>query len=487
MEFENKAKDAEMAGDYLSAIQYYLQALDSLKEMNLLGGLQFDLGNILNRLANLYTELGNFENAINFFKQAIDAFSGSDEPLTKVYRLVGECYSSIGACLLAESNSNYKDSLEFFQKATEFIGKAAELEEQALRRYVIERVVFNSALTVFCLINLDKEKDTVPLLEKAVSLIKGYKIVGFAANLTHFFLHLINKNFGEAHLLLKEKIEDAADATLFSSSLQAAVMGLIMDLASRRIPEASIQVQNRIVEEKGEVILTKKLYENMLLYGLSFANKKMPRAQFKEVMALIVGKTQKDDVIISEVFPIVSGSDLEFVFQDEHYAKAAIIDSMAAERNEFIVGWYHTHPGLGLFLSPTDIVNQLGYQSLNDKAIAIVFDHTQMTLTNPGFAIYRLDDPSIGQASSFHAVRWRVKDASKEFFAECLSLFEKFITNLHTLILKNRQISLPQLVRHPQVDRSEPFLSEIIPQLITLQYLPDIKFDPETKMLSLKK
>ena len=484
MEFENKAKDAEMAGDYLSAIKYYLQALESLKEMDLLEGLQFDMGTILNRVANLYSELGDFDNAIKFFKQAIDAFSGSDEALTKVYRLVGECYSSMGACLIAKSESNYTICLEQFQKATEFIEKAAELEDQVLRRYVIERAVFNMALSVFCLINLNKEKNTVPLLEKAVSLIKDYKIKGFAAYLTQFFLHLINKNFSEAHLILKEKIEDAADATLFSSSLQAAILGRIMDLASTHIPEASI-LQNRIVEEKGEVILTRKLFEDLLLYGLSFANEKMPRAQFKEVMALLVGTTQKDNVIISEVVPIVSGSDLEVVFQDEHYAKAAMIDSMAAERNEFIVGWYHTHPGIGLFLSPTDIINQLGYQSLNDKAIAIVFDHNQITPTHPGLTIFRLDDPSLGQASTFHAVRWRVKDASKEALVEGISLFEKFVANLHQLILKHRQISLLQLVK--QVDRSEIFLMEVIPQLIALQYLPDILFDPKTKVLSLKK
>lgn len=484
MEFENKAKEAEMAGDFPSAIKYYLQAIDALKEMELLQGLQFDLGNIFNRIANLYSELGDFEKAIQFFKQAIDAFSGSDEDLTKVYRLVGECYSNIGACLIAASDSNYKLSLDHFQKASEFLEKAAEFEDAVLRRYVVERAVFNLALSIFCLINLNKEKDAIILLEKAVSLIKNYKLHGFAANLTLFFLHLINKKFSEAHLILKEKIEDAADATLFSSSLQAAIIGHIIDLAAKNIPEASI-LQDQIVQEKGEVILTKALFEDLLLYGLSFANAKMPHSQFKEVMALLVGKTQNDDVIITEVVPIASGSDLEVVFQDDHYVKSAMINDIAAERNEFIVGWFHTHPGIGLFLSPTDIINQLGYQSLNDKAIAIVFDHNQMTSASPGFSIFRLDDPSLGQSSTFHAVRWRMKDASKEIFAENSSLFEKFITSLHTLILKHRQMALAQLAR--EVNRSEMFLTEVIPQLITLRYLPNIQFDPTTKVISLKK
>ena len=482
MEFENKAKAAEKEGDYLTAIKYYFQALESLKEMKLVEGLQYDSGNILHRIANLYTEIGNFDTAIKYFKEAIHYFIESEEPLTKIYRLVGECYASIGACYLTASN--YKTALEPFQKALENFEKAAELEEQILRKYVIEREIFIMGLYALSLIILKKIKNASPFLQNAITLIKDYNVYGLATNIILFLNNIINKNYSEARVLLQEKIEDAADASLFTSTLQATVMGLIIDLASKHIPEARIQIQDQIIEEKGEVILTTKIFQDMLLYGLCFANKKMPRAEYKEVMGLIIGKIKKDDVIVTEIVPMTSGSEVEVEFKNKHYTKAAMIDSMAAERNEFIVGWYHTHPELGLFLSPTDIINQLGYQALNEKAIAIVFDFTKMTPLKPGFSIFRLDNTSLGQASNFHSVRWRIKDASNQIFAESISFFDKFLLNLNALISDNRQLTLSQLAE--QLNRSETFLGEIIPHLIELQYLPNIQFDSTTKTISLK-
>ena len=36
----------------------------------------------------------------------------------------------------------------------------------------------------------------------------------------------------------------------------------------------------------------------------------------------------------------------------------------------FIVGWVHTHPGLGLFLSPTDIDTLANWNHLDERAVA---------------------------------------------------------------------------------------------------------------------
>nr|MDO8113322.1 hypothetical protein [Candidatus Sigynarchaeota archaeon] len=59
----------------------------------------------------------------------------------------------------------------------------------------------------------------------------------------------------------------------------------------------------------------------------------------------------------------------------------------------FIVGWYHSHPGLDFFLSPTDVSNHLGFQGPNPYSIAIVFDHTKIVpYKHLGFKIFRLDE-----------------------------------------------------------------------------------------------
>ncbi len=483
MEYENKAKDAENRGDFVLAIKFYAQALKSLQEMQLVAGLQFDKGNILLRMANLYTELGDFTNAIKYYEEAINTFLESDEPLTKVYRLVGECYTYIGVCYLADEN--FKGALRYFQKAVEYSKKAAELEDPVLRKYVIERSIFNLALIILSLMNLGKtKKEILPFIETASMLNKSYNLTGFVTYLLLFLRHILTEKYSEARMIFKDEIEEASGAMLLTSTLHGTVMALIQDLTSKHIPEARVQKQGQIFDEKGEVFFTTKIYEDILIHGLTFANPKMPTSEYKEVYGLIVGKIEGDDIIISEVVPIASGTDVEVIFEEEHYAKSAMVDSLAAERNEFIVGWYHTHPKLGLFLSPTDITNQLGYQTLNPKAIAIVFDFTELTFSNPGLSIFRLDDPTLGQGSYFHKVKWRIKDAPKNLYAESLELYEKFLINLNNLLLKNQKLALSKLAE--ELNRSELLLAEILPQLISLRYLPGAVFDPNTNILSLR-
>ena len=47
-------------------------------------------------------------------------------------------------------------------------------------------------------------------------------------------------------------------------------------------------------------------------------------------------------------------------------------------RPEKCVGWYHTHPGLTLFFSGTDMVNQRNMQVFGDPFIALLFEPVQM-------------------------------------------------------------------------------------------------------------
>ncbi|MHA1265280.1 MAG: tetratricopeptide repeat protein [Candidatus Helarchaeota archaeon] len=481
MEFENKAKIAEAEGDFLSALKYYQKALDSLRAMQLEDSLRFDFATILQRIANLYTEIGNYQKAIEYYQQAINLYLESDAPLTKIYRLIGECRSNIGACNLVLSNLT--SGFISFQEAAENYKKAASLEDPVLQKYVIDRVILNMALAALCLISGNKKpKEALNLLEKALVLGEEFKLAGIAVQLTQYLSHLLRKEYLEARKILEEQIEDSAEALLFTSSLRATVMGIIIDLAAKHVPEAKYRIKDQIIEEKGEVLLTIKIYQDLLLFGLAYANQKLPRAEWKEVMGLLVGKLKKENVIISEVVPMTHGSEVEVEFKNEHYIKTAMIDSRAAERNEFIVGWYHTHPGLGLFLSPTDVINQLGYQSSNPKAIAIVFDFTQLTPLHPGFSIFRLDDPSLGAASSYHTVRWRIKDASKHLFADMGSFFDNFLMTLNQLISQAKTITLTDLAA--KLSRSEDLLIEILPQLT--QYLPNIHYNPTTRIFSAK-
>ena len=185
-------------------------------------------------------------------------------------------------------------------------------------------------------------------------------------------------------------------------------------------------------QEKGIVKLSFDAYISIILHAMRFANAKLPMDAWKEIYGFLIGKLDGDDVIIENAVPMAHGSSVEVEFDDEHYIKSAQIDSMAAERNLFMVGWYHSHPGLGLFLSNTDIKNHLGYQGPNPKAVALVFDHTKL---NPpdhaGFEIFKLDDPNLGTMSDFHEIKFEIENINYTKFAKALtSMTERSVSRL---------------------------------------------------------
>jgi 26S proteasome regulatory subunit N11 len=46
-------------------------------------------------------------------------------------------------------------------------------------------------------------------------------------------------------------------------------------------------------------------------------------------------------------------------------------------RPEMVVGWYHSHPGFGCWLSGVDMATQTSFEQLNPRAVAVVIDPVQ--------------------------------------------------------------------------------------------------------------
>jgi len=47
------------------------------------------------------------------------------------------------------------------------------------------------------------------------------------------------------------------------------------------------------------------------------------------------------------------------------------------QRPEMVVGWYHSHPGFGCWLSGVDMGTQTSFEQLNKRAVAVVVDPVQ--------------------------------------------------------------------------------------------------------------
>ncbi|MFX1298153.1 MAG: Mov34/MPN/PAD-1 family protein [Promethearchaeota archaeon] len=170
-------------------------------------------------------------------------------------------------------------------------------------------------------------------------------------------------------------------------------------------------------------ILSLEAYQQIVLHATRFANTKVPMDAWKEVMGFLVGtiNERENQVRVKKAIPMAHGSSVEVEFGEEQYVWTAQINEWAAERDMFIVGWYHSHPGLGLFLSGIDVKNHLGYQGPNPQAIALVFDHTKIEEPgHPGFAIFKLDNPDLGTMSNFHAVRFKIEEIDMEKYLNSL-------------------------------------------------------------------
>jgi COP9 signalosome complex subunit 5 len=96
-----------------------------------------------------------------------------------------------------------------------------------------------------------------------------------------------------------------------------------------------------------------------------------------EVMGLMQGKIAGDTFIVTDAFRLpVEGTETRVNAQDE--ANEYMVGYLQACRDqgklENAVGWYHSHPGYGCWLSGIDVSTQDTQQSFSDPFLAVVID-----------------------------------------------------------------------------------------------------------------
>jgi len=96
-----------------------------------------------------------------------------------------------------------------------------------------------------------------------------------------------------------------------------------------------------------------------------------------EVMGLMQGKIAGDTFIVTDAFRLpVEGTETRVNAQDE--ANEYMVGYLEACRTqgklENAVGWYHSHPGYGCWLSGIDVGTQATQQTFSDPFLAVVID-----------------------------------------------------------------------------------------------------------------
>ncbi|OMH82072.1 Alpha,alpha-trehalose-phosphate synthase [UDP-forming] A [Zancudomyces culisetae] len=94
-----------------------------------------------------------------------------------------------------------------------------------------------------------------------------------------------------------------------------------------------------------------------------------------EVMGLLQGKVQGTSIVVMDVFALpVEGTETRVNAQQEAYEYMVryLENSKKVGREENVIGWYHSHPGYGCWLSGIDVNTQKLNQRYQDPWLAIV-------------------------------------------------------------------------------------------------------------------
>ncbi|KAI9752831.1 MAG: COP9 signalosome catalytic subunit rri1 [Candelina submexicana] len=96
-----------------------------------------------------------------------------------------------------------------------------------------------------------------------------------------------------------------------------------------------------------------------------------------EIMGLMQGKIMGDTFIVTDAFRLpVEGTETRVNAQEEanEYMPAFLQSCRDAGQMENAVGWYHSHPGYGCWLSGVDVTTQMTQQTFQDPFLAVVID-----------------------------------------------------------------------------------------------------------------
>ncbi|KAL6120500.1 hypothetical protein NUSPORA_02766 [Nucleospora cyclopteri] len=98
-----------------------------------------------------------------------------------------------------------------------------------------------------------------------------------------------------------------------------------------------------------------------------------------EVMGLMLGEfVDEYNVKVVDVFAMPqSGTGVTVEAVDPIFQTKMMDILKATGRTETVVGWYHSHPGFGCWLSSTDVSTQSAFEAICKRAVAVVVDPIQ--------------------------------------------------------------------------------------------------------------
>merc|ERR1712130_955618 len=116
-----------------------------------------------------------------------------------------------------------------------------------------------------------------------------------------------------------------------------------------------------------------------------------------EVMGLMLGEFVDEFTITCvDVFAMPqSGTGVSVEAVDPVFQQQMLEMLKQTNRPEMVVGWYHSHPGFGCWLSGVDVNTQQSFEALNPRAVAVVVDPIQSVKGKVVIDAFRLINPQL--------------------------------------------------------------------------------------------
>jgi len=202
-----------------------------------------------------------------------------------------------------------------------------------------------------------------------------------------------------------------------------------------------ITLKNTNKTINGKVFIKKEAFRNMLTHVLRFGSEALENSI--EVLGICLGKYDDNDdiVIVENAIPIIHGEKVEIGFDKEMYELFAQIEKKYSSK---LIGYYHSHPSWGLYLSESDLNNIQYFQNETfPQGFCIVFDHSLMNVKgNLGLEIFRLDDYTI--TDKYSSVSFEIEIPSTlEYFKWIQKFMEDFQKKEPILIKEINEIIEP--------------------------------------------
>ncbi|OJA13836.1 hypothetical protein AZE42_00486 [Rhizopogon vesiculosus] len=142
------------------------------------------------------------------------------------------------------------------------------------------------------------------------------------------------------------------------------------------------------VPDSGEVIHISSL---ALLKMLKHGRAGVPM----EVMGLMLGEfVDEYTVQVVDVFAMPQSGTTVTVESVDHVFQTKMLDMLKQTgRPEMVVGWYHSHPGFGCWLSSVDINTQESFERMQNRCVAVVIDPIQSVKGKVVIDAFRLINP----------------------------------------------------------------------------------------------